>query len=506
MGKIVKLFIILLCCINLLQAQDKYEKHLQKFDRVYKNLNESQMLKYHHSLKNIYIKSIINNDIMLKIKTLQRLLISSSALGLSSKAYQKELNTLVKMAGKKGSKIKILKNKSTKSPKKQGRIKIYKPKQYIKPKPNVSSLFQDDNQIPKILKVKPSNTGLSLEFNKNTDEVKIKYFLLRGKKNGKYYYKFVYDIDCILTSKAKIYHLKNVKIQINQYNKKVVRIVFNSDKRLKLNFTKEDFFINIVDEDIAPKTQIKPRQKPKKTSTMLKKIIKTSRYKPTNKIIVIDAGHGGKDGGAQGAHGLSEKKIALQVALKLGKELKSRGYKLYFTRTRDKFIQLRSRTKMANKKLADLFISIHANAAPNRAKYKSMHGVETFFLSPARSKRSKRVAALENKSDIAEMDYFSKQTLLNFLNHKKIVASNKLALDIQQAMLNSIQKKYKVIDDGVREAPFWVLVGAQMPAALVEIGYITNPIEGKRLAQKNYQNLLATGIANGIDSYFINNN
>ncbi|WP_141089102.1 N-acetylmuramoyl-L-alanine amidase family protein, partial [Campylobacter concisus] len=122
-----------------------------------------------------------------------------------------------------------------------------------------------------------------------------------------------------------------------------------------------------------------------------------------NKTIVIDPGHGGTDPGAVNGS-LKEKTAGLGVAKKLGEILKSRGYKVYFTRSTDVFINLRSRTKFANDKMADLFVSIHANAAPNAAKAKSMHGIETFFLSPARSERSKNAAALENKSDIEEMN------------------------------------------------------------------------------------------------------
>jgi N-acetylmuramoyl-L-alanine amidase len=100
----------------------------------------------------------------------------------------------------------------------------------------------------------------------------------------------------------------------------------------------------------------------------------------------------------------------------------------------------------------------------------------------------------------------SKNTLLSFLNTTKIVQSNKLAIDIQKGMLTKVRKKHKnVRDGGVREAPFWVLVGAQMPAVLVEIGYITNPTEADRLFNPFYQKSLAEGIANGVNNYFINN-
>lgn len=217
----------------------------------------------------------------------------------------------------------------------------------------------------------------------------------------------------------------------------------------------------------------------KKATQSSSKTLNTN-YK-SGKLVVIDAGHGGKDSGALSDKkgSLKEKDIVLSTALKLGNELKKRGYKVLYTRSSDKFINLRDRTKYANDKRADLFISIHANAAPNATKAKSSEGVETFFLSPARSERSKKAAEKENQGDFEEINYFSKQSILNFLNREKIVASNKLAIDVQKNILTQTRKKYKIVDGGVREAPFWVLVGAQMPAILIEIGYITHPNEGK---------------------------
>ena len=222
------------------------------------------------------------------------------------------------------------------------------------------------------------------------------------------------------------------------------------------------------------------------------------------KVIVLDAGHGGDDPGAINGS-LKEKNVVLSIAKKAGKELQGRGYKVYYTRSKDKFINLRDRTKYANDKAADLFISIHANAAPNKTKAATMHGIETFFLSPARSERSKNAAALENKSDIEEMNYFSKQTFLNFLNREKIIASNKLAIDVQREVLARAKSvSSKASDGGVREAPFWVLVGALMPAVLLEVGYITHPDEGELINNSKYQDALAKGLADGVDVYFSN--
>ena len=103
------------------------------------------------------------------------------------------------------------------------------------------------------------------------------------------------------------------------------------------------------------------------------------------------------------------------------------------------------------------------------------------------------------------MNHFSQETYLNFLNREKIIASNKVAIDIQKHMLNKVQAKYHVKDGGVREAPFWVLVGATMPAILVECGYISNKNDSKNLASREYQKLIAEGVANGVDAYFLKN-
>lgn len=163
------------------------------------------------------------------------------------------------------------------------------------------------------------------------------------------------------------------------------------------------------------------------------------------------------------------------------------------------------RTILANEKNADLFLSIHTNAMP-KDKANSTSGIETFFLSPARSERAKRVAALENQSDIREMNEKSKDVFLESLNRPRITASHKFAIDVQAGLLQAARSKYKDVNDsGVREGPFWVLVGAQMPSILIELGYISHPEESRRLYEASYQKALANGIANGIDSYFLKN-
>ncbi|WQS13519.1 N-acetylmuramoyl-L-alanine amidase [Helicobacter pylori] len=231
--------------------------------------------------------------------------------------------------------------------------------------------------------------------------------------------------------------------------------------------------------------------------------IKTKRKK--HKKIVLDAGHGGKDCGAMSANLVCEKDIVLEVVKFLHKELKTRGYSVLLTRDKDIYIDLVGRTELANKKSADLFISVHANSIPKRST-SNAHGIETYFLSTARSERARKVAEQENKDDVNLMDYFSKSLLLNSLNTQRLIVSNKLAIDVQYGMLQSVRKNYPdVVDGGVREGPFWVLAGALMPSILIEIGYNSHAIESKRIQSKPYQKILAKGIADGIDSFFSKN-
>ncbi|MFP6126849.1 N-acetylmuramoyl-L-alanine amidase [Helicobacter pylori] len=263
-----------------------------------------------------------------------------------------------------------------------------------------------------------------------------------------------------------------------------------------------------------PKKEIPKKEIPKKEAKNESKnqvfiaekndaFIKTKRKK--HKKIVLDAGHGGKDCGAMSANLVCEKDIVLEVVKFLHKELKKRGYSVLLTRDKDIYIDLVARTELANKKGADLFISVHANSIPKRST-SNAHGIETYFLSTARSERARKVAEQENKDDVNLMDYFSKSLLLNSLNTQRLIVSNKLAIDVQYGMLQSIRKNYPdVVDGGVREGPFWVLAGALMPSILIEIGYNSHAIESKRIQSKPYQKILAKGIADGIDSFFSKN-
>lgn len=364
-----------------------------------------------------------------------------------------------------------------------------------------------------------------LEFNRDLKRGDYKDFTIASSDN------FRFVIDFSARQKSQKTRLKDSfvsDVRVSQYNDKTVRIVLSDPKefnanveingnmmilstaeglkaaksaRAEKNKDQKSGRKHVREQDSEPQiSTIDDAQGAKTASVAAGKIYKSTK----GKLIVIDPGHGGSDSGAVG-NGLKEKNVVLATSKKLGALLTKRGYKVLYTRSTDVFINLRSRTAFAAKKNADMFISIHANAAPNASSALKMSGVETFFLSPARSERSKNAAALENRGDLEDMNTFSKQTFLNFLNREKIISSNKLAIDIQSYMLSSVKKTFSSRDGGVREAPFWVLVGATMPAVLVEMGYITHPQEGKNLGKSAYQDRIAQGIANGVDAYFQKN-
>lgn len=472
MAKIAKsLFLIFLTCSVLFGATN-YMDELQSYDKKIVTSSKDELLRVYHALKSIYIHSIVTNDNKLKTEVLKRLIKSSKELDLEATHYEKELATLEKKEIKKVTTTKV----KEKPPKKEEKVEVL---------PSYS--------LPILENIAFEDGMFSLEFDKNLKSSDVKYFQLKSKKA----FREVYDVKGVLT---KSYDIKTPKdlsdLRIAQYDKNTIRIVLQREQADKSRKNIDNKQLSIFYKEFNPK----------KNTSVAKVTNSFDKKRFLKKVIVIDAGHGGRDGGAVGYKNYVEKKAVLKIALETGKELAKRGYTVHYTRKNDKFIQLRDRTKLANDKNADMFISIHANAAPLKSQYLSHKGLETYFLSPARSNRSKNIAELENKSDIEEMDFFSKQTFLNVFNREKIISANKVALDVQQGMLNKLRKSYKVTDGGVREAPFWVLVGAQMPSILIEVGYITNPTEAHRMFNSHYQKLIASGIADGIDSYFIKNN
>lgn len=215
----------------------------------------------------------------------------------------------------------------------------------------------------------------------------------------------------------------------------------------------------------------------------------------TVKTIVIDPGHGGRDGGAPGLFGLKEKDINLRMSLILAEKLRAQGYKVLMTRTRDVYLSLQARTAFANKNKADLFISVHCNAfASPTAK-----GMETYSLNLAKSKGAVRVAARENSVDPRQISDLQ-LILTDLMLTSKIKESRDLAKIIQTRTVSNA-KKWRLKDHGAQEAPLYVLMGAKMPAVLLELGYITNRDDAGNLQKKAYLDNLATGIVLGVNAY-----
>ncbi len=214
------------------------------------------------------------------------------------------------------------------------------------------------------------------------------------------------------------------------------------------------------------------------------------------RVIVLDPGHGGEDTGAVGPNGTEEKNVVLSLALKVAEILSERlSSTVLLTRTVDVFIPLEERTAFANRNGADLFVSIHANAALNR----EASGFETFFLSfDATDDDARRVAAFENrvvKTTEARADGDDIQLiLLDLANTEAHHESSRLAENVHLSMLKNSGRENR----GVKQAPFTVLVGATMPAILVEAGFISNPGEERLLASKKEQTRIAEAIVDGI--------
>jgi len=365
---------------------------------------------------------------------------------------------------------------------------------------------------------------LRLHFNKAFNKGKIHHFTL------KHPYREIFDIpNARLKNRyvGKNLHSPHCySIRVSQFKPNTVRVVLETGKgygcaayRPLLSY--RSYHIPLPHFKVKPKKKAKVRakntkrvskhktksRKHQKKAVSKSYVIDTPKmyHKGVGELIVIDAGHGGHDTGAI-AGGKREKDLVLQIAKRLEKQLKKRGYRVYMTRRSDKFLKLPQRTKIADKKNAKVFISIHANSVPKRKRHK-IHGVETFFLQKTRDAKSQRIAARENKAVLkgAGSSLSKKVIVDSVLNGPKIIESNKLAIDVQRRMLANLRAHYRgVKDGGVRHAPFWVLVGASRPSILVEVGYISHPKERKRLFSPRYQELIAKGIAEGVQNYLNN--
>ena len=460
------LFLFLLCFSLSAIADDK--EVLKRAQGFMQSSNKSDQFRAYNDFKNLYLRAIMNEDEKLKASALRGIVKSGQALHIDVSQYSSELAEMDDST-----------YRSAYTPPTSKTIDTQKANEKVK--------VQSSH---KLKAVTWEEDRLVLKFDKMLKNNQINYFTLHDNKKKQY--RYIFDIHASMLTRSQNLKKEGIdRIKLAQYNPTTLRLVIEHHHQISVRFKKgvSELVINITN----PQTKVK--------ATPLPAI---SHQKHREKVIVIDAGHGGKDPGAVGYKGYREKIVVQQIAQKLKKILQTRGYKVYLTREKDIFVKLSSRTKFANAKNADVFISIHANAIGGKNASK-VHGIETYFLSTSRSARAKKVAELENSADLSDMNFYGKQSFLNTLNSHNIVASNKLAIDLQQGMLSSLSKSYKNVKDmGVREGPFWVLVGAQMPSVLIEVGFITHPTEARRLVQSKYQQSLAQGLADGVERYFIN--
>ena len=258
-----------------------------------------------------------------------------------------------------------------------------------------------------------------------------------------------------------------------------------------------------IEKDKDSKTVAKVEtRKPRKGVAKAKepdKTVSLARQLGLNvKRIVIDPGHGGKDPGCYIEGQIVEKDITLALAQILEKKVEEKfDIDVVLTRDKDTFVPLEKRTAFANMNKADLFISLHINAH----KQPDVHGFETYFLNMATDERAVLVAARENAT--SEKNISDLQSILNDLMlNTKITESSKLAHQVQRGVLGQVRRRYEGVRDlGVKQAPFYVLIGAEMPAILVETGFMTNPVERRRLQNQKYLETLADGIVAGVERY-----
>jgi N-acetylmuramoyl-L-alanine amidase len=214
------------------------------------------------------------------------------------------------------------------------------------------------------------------------------------------------------------------------------------------------------------------------------------------RTVVIDPGHGGRDPGAIGVGGLREKDVTLNLARQLGRELEARGFRVVFTREGDRTIGLEERTAIAESVSGDVFVSVHANAARRR----SVRGIETYYLNENHERHSLNIAARENGIPRNQVNALQ-HTLARLQMEEIMPHSQRLARLVQERMVNGLPRRERPPDLGVKKGPFYVLFLSNMPAILIEAGFLTNRDDSARLRDPNYVQLLARQIAVGLDRY-----
>jgi len=523
---LARLFLVTFLLLIPLLAANNFAR-LESAKKALQSSDEIEQFRGYNECKTIYLRATMDKDTALANEALEGIVSGGEKLGIDVSKYQADL-AKIKATAKKSEPVSrpvpvvaetvveentipsVIYDKTFKPALMAGRFTTPEPEKLIKPEPVVRNDEISMTMRHRLTDARWKDNGLELVFDTplKSEEVKMSKIIESDKQR----FRYIIDIDSATLSKSQTLEHQSInRVKMAQFDSKTLRLVFehSSAIAIKPEVKGSSLYIDLSLE--PPKTTAPMASMPKAEMpeppliAALPPLITVTPRDRSKKIIVIDPGHGGKDSGAVG-NGYMEKNIVLQVGSQLADKLREMGYTVHMTRSTDVFIELKDRTKFANDKDADLFISIHANSIPKASDPSGAQGLETYFLSPTRSERSMRIAALENSEDMGEMGQYGKLSFLSFLNKEKIIASNKLGIDLQKGILGSLRKQFpSVHDNGVREAPFWVLVGAQMPAVLVEIGYISHPDEAARIADEKYQRWMVEGLVDGVGRYFTNN-
>jgi N-acetylmuramoyl-L-alanine amidase len=296
------------------------------------------------------------------------------------------------------------------------------------------------------------------------------------------------------------------QVRVGQYSADVVRVVLDMNALRAHNAfiipAPTQLVIDILGQGAqqkAPAKEVAMRVEP----ASQKPIVGAKKADPPAaggglRKIVLDPGHGGKDPGAIGVGGIAEKDIVLSVAKKLARKLKTElGVQVFLTRNDDHFVPLEERAAMANSEDADLFISLHVNASPNS----ETRGIETYYLDNTTDEAALRLAARENRTsrrNISDLQFI----LSDMMQNMKLEDSITLAHRVQGALVGGMTKVMGDVKDlGVKKALFHVLVGARMPSVLVEMFFISNPVEARAMSQDSYQDAMVEAIYEGIQKF-----
>jgi N-acetylmuramoyl-L-alanine amidase len=281
------------------------------------------------------------------------------------------------------------------------------------------------------------------------------------------------------------------QVRAGQYTADTVRVVLDLESVADYKiFPLSDPFRIVI--DVLGTSQVPQKEETAKVSPL--------PVQPQPFKLVLDPGHGGEDPGAIGPTGLKEKDVVLRISTKVRDKVRQDlGWDVVMTREDDRFIRLEDRTAIASTEEGRLFVSIHANACKDRG----IRGIESYVIGTTTNRDALRLAAKENNispRQVSDLQIILTDLKLN--DPTKVIPSRQLAECVQMALVNSLQKKYGQAKDlGVKQAPFIVLVGAEMPSTLIEVSFISNPKEEKMLRDQHYLDALTDAIVDGLKRY-----